>query len=273
MNRAGVLKARGASDGETPPDICAGDYSHMPSFIQISDPHIVTDGAMVCGHSDTASALKRAIATINEMLPRLNNVDCAIVTGDLTDHGTPEEYAHFTQLMAALQLPWMAVPGNHDRRDAMRAAFEGRDWMTARGPVQWHRDFGAFSVIGLDTLVDGAHHGCLCAQGLDFVDATLRAIGDQPAVIATHHPWIASGVPAIDADNLRNGDVLLERLAAHSGPVAAGQRGRPASRRCSSGTSSSGMTSSSAATAVNEAFSPNSCDSPPIIGGPTKNPA
>jgi len=191
----------------------------MASFIQITDTHIVEPGALVCGQSDTATALERAIATINARLPLWGDVDCAIVTGDLTDHGAPEEYAHFSALMDALDLPWLAVPGNHDRRGAMRAAFAGRDWMPESGPVHWVRDFGPFSVIALDTLLEGAHHGVLAEEGLDFLDTALAEIGDQPALVATHHPWMHTGIPAMDADNLRNGAAVMTRLEAHPGTV------------------------------------------------------
>lgn len=191
----------------------------MSGFIQITDTHIVAKGALVCGRSDSASALKRAIATINAALPVLDGIDCAILTGDLTDHGTPEEYAHFTELMAALDLPWLAVPGNHDQRAPMRAAFADAPWMPAEGPIHWRRDFAAFSVIGLDTLLEGAHHGALCADGFAFLDAELAALGDTPLVVATHHPWMHAGLPAMDRDNLHNGAALMDRLAAYRGPV------------------------------------------------------
>jgi 3',5'-cyclic AMP phosphodiesterase CpdA len=191
----------------------------MPSFIQITDTHIVARGALTCGRSDTATALQQAIATINAKLPLLEDVECAIVTGDLTDHGTPEEYAHFSAIMAALDLPWLAVPGNHDQRDCMRAAFADRCWMPEDGPVHWTRDFGAFSMIGLDTLLEGAHHGELSSDGFEFLDATLSAIMNRPVVVATHHPWVPSGIPSMDADNLRNGAKLFERLSDHPAPV------------------------------------------------------
>lgn len=191
----------------------------MPGFIQITDTHIVAPGELAYSRSDTAGALRSAIETINAKLPLLDGIVCAIVTGDLTDHGTPEEYAHFAAIMSDLKLPWMAVPGNHDRRAAMRAAFFSADWMPAEGPIQLKRDFGPFSVIGLDTLLEGAHYGELSPEGFAFVDAALTDIGSQPAVIATHHPWIHSGIPAMDADNLRNGEELMARLEAHPGPV------------------------------------------------------
>lgn len=191
----------------------------MSGFIQITDTHIVAPGALACGRSDTATALRRAIDTINAKLPLLRGVDCVIITGDLTDHGTAEEYTHFRTLIAGLDLPFLAVPGNHDQREPMRAAFGGTDWMPAEGPIHWRRDFGPFTLIGLDTLLEGAHHGALSQDGFAFVDTALTDLGDTPVVIATHHPWVHSGIPAMDADNLRNGAALLDRLEAYPGPV------------------------------------------------------
>ncbi|MCA3442431.1 MAG: metallophosphoesterase [Rhodobacter sp.] len=189
----------------------------MPAFIQISDPHIVAEGALVCGHSDTATALRRAVASINERLPALGPIDCAIVTGDLTDHGTDEEYAHFAQIMADLALPWQAIPGNHDTHDGMRRAFGDEHWMPAAGPIHWLRDFGPFVVIGLDTVLDGAHHGWLSDCGFAFLDKSLADLNCHPVIVATHHPWLHSGIPPMDADNLRNGAALIERLNSYKG--------------------------------------------------------
>ncbi len=189
----------------------------MSAFIQISDPHIVAKGALVCGHSDTATALRMAVASINERLRSLGPVDCAIVTGDLTDHGTDEEYQHFAEIMADLDLPWLAIPGNHDTHEGMRKAFGGSDWMPKTGPIHWLRDFGSFAVIGLDTLLEGAHYGWLSEEGFDFVDRSLTALNGRPAIIATHHPWLPCGIEPMDEDNLRNGAALMERLQSYSG--------------------------------------------------------
>lgn len=191
----------------------------MPAFIQISDPHIVAKGELVCGHSDTATALRLAIATINTRLPALGEVEHAIVTGDLTDHGTDEEYAHFAEIMADLALPWMAIPGNHDGREAMRRAFAALPWMPPSGPIQWKHDFGPFVAIGLDSLLEGAHHGWIAYEGFDFLDQCLTDAAGKEVIVATHHPCMTSGIPAMDADNLHNGADLIARLTAYAGPA------------------------------------------------------
>ena len=191
----------------------------MPAFIQLSDTHIVAKGDLACGHSDTATALETAVSTINERLDTFGQIDCVVITGDLTDHGTLVEYEHFLEIISALRLPWLAIPGNHDNHDVMRQALCDHDWMPASGPVHWHRDFGDFLLVGLDTLLDGAHHGMLCEDGFAYLDSILSAAPGRPLLVATHHPFMHSGIPAMDLDNLRNGDQLMKRLEEHQGPV------------------------------------------------------
>jgi len=191
----------------------------MTGFIQITDTHIVAPGALACGRSDTAEALHRAVATINAKLPSLDGIDCVIVTGDLTDHGAPEEYAHFTSIMAELERPWLAVPGNHDTREPMRAAFPDAAWMPTQGPIHWVRELGPFAIVGLDTLQEGARHGALGSEGLAFLDTALDDLGDKPVIVATHHPRIHAGIPAMDTDNLHDGAQLMARLEAYPGPI------------------------------------------------------
>jgi 3',5'-cyclic AMP phosphodiesterase CpdA len=121
--------------------------------------------------------------------------------------------------MSDLELPWIAIPGNHDNRKVMRSAFARQDWMPPSGPIQWVRNFGPFAVLGLDTLLDGAHHGALSDRALTFIDNQLTKLAGKPLVVATHHPWMHSGIPEMDADNLRNGDKLMERLEQYPGPI------------------------------------------------------
>jgi len=191
----------------------------MSKIIQISDTHIVAEGALAYGRSDTAAALHAAVATINAALPRIGPVDCAIVTGDLVDFALPKEYARFRSIMDALDLPYLAIPGNHDRRDSMRKAFANCDWMPRSGPVQWRRDLPDFTILGLDTLVAGKHHGEISDAGFAFLDAALTGLGDHPVLVATHHPIFHSGITPMDLNNLRNGMALLQRLSRHTGQV------------------------------------------------------
>ena len=87
---------------------------------QISDLHIKSPGSLAYGRVDTAAALGRCIAALNEFAPK---PDLVVISGDLADTPTSEEYDHLKRLLEPLKLPFVAIPGNHDSRELMRAAF------------------------------------------------------------------------------------------------------------------------------------------------------
>jgi 3',5'-cyclic AMP phosphodiesterase CpdA len=66
---------------------------------QITDLHVVAHDQLCYGRVATNAQLQEAIAHINTLTPR---PDVVIASGDLTDHGAPEEYAALHDLLRAL---------------------------------------------------------------------------------------------------------------------------------------------------------------------------
>ncbi len=192
----------------------------MTKILQISDTHVVGAGELAYGVVDTAAALAETVATINRRLPEIGPVDMVIVTGDLTEHGTAEEYDLFRTIMMPLEVPYRVVPGNHDRREAMRHAFAGEDWMPQDGPVAWSADFDDLTVVGLDSLREGRAAGFIEAPSLAVLDACLARLGGKPLIIAFHHPPFETGVMAMDRQNLLDPAPLLARIEAYPGDIA-----------------------------------------------------
>src|ERR1700749_3647262 len=87
---------------------------------QISDLHIKPPGTLAYGKVDTAKALERCIAALNEFAPAPAFV---VISGDLAGAPSVEEYDHLRRLLAPLNLPFAGIPGNHDSREMMRAGF------------------------------------------------------------------------------------------------------------------------------------------------------
>jgi 3',5'-cyclic-AMP phosphodiesterase len=189
----------------------------MTKIIQISDPHIVPHGQLAYGRVDTAPPLAECVATINRMLSVIGPIDMAIVTGDLTDFGTAEEYQRFRDIMAPLEIPYKAIPGNHDIRDTMRAAFSDQDWMPKSGPLHWRQDFEDLSLIGLDSTVAGASHGHLTEGTLTYLQEQLNDLHNKPAIVAVHHPPFLTGIEKMDAQNLRENSAFRDILSTYSG--------------------------------------------------------
>jgi hypothetical protein len=87
---------------------------------QISDLHIRPPRALAYGRVDTARALERCVAALNDLNPQ---PDLVVISGDLADTPTAEEYEYLKRLLAPLKLPFAGIPGNHDAGELMRAAF------------------------------------------------------------------------------------------------------------------------------------------------------
>jgi 3',5'-cyclic AMP phosphodiesterase CpdA len=179
---------------------------------QISDLHIKRPGALAYGKIDTAAALTRCIAELNRFTPRPRLV---VVSGDLVDTPTAEEYEHLGRLLAPLQIPLAVVPGNHDDRALLRAAFPHQPYARATGALNLSRNVGPLDVVLIDSSVPGAPHGLLDAATLGWLDVTLAADGARPALLFLHHPPFATGIAHMDRQNLRNADEFLGVLARH----------------------------------------------------------
>src|SRR6266436_269971 len=105
---------------------------------QISDLHIKPPGSLAYGRVDTARALERCVAALNEFAPK---PDLVVISGDLADTPTAEEYEHLKRLLAPLKVPFVSIPGNHDSRQLMRAAFP-QAYASAFGPLNQRVEIG-----------------------------------------------------------------------------------------------------------------------------------
>jgi 3',5'-cyclic AMP phosphodiesterase CpdA len=190
----------------------------MTRILQISDPHIVAPGSLYYGKVDTRAALEMAVKRINHDLERIGPIDCVIVSGDLVEHGKPEEYEAFKTTMSDLKLPYLALPGNHDCRETMRSSFAHQDWMPEDGPIQWVREFEDFCLIGLDTSVTDAPHGHLSEASLAFLSETMQRLNGKPLMIMLHHPPIRMGIHPMDDINLIEAERFETLVASYQGP-------------------------------------------------------
>jgi Icc protein len=190
----------------------------MARILQITDPHILPEGVLAYGQVDTGGALALTVETINAALPRIGPIDLVVVTGDLTDHGTAEEYARFKSIMAELTIGYVAIPGNHDDRDQMRAAFAGTQWMPPEGDIRWRMDVGDLTVLGLDTLVPSAPYGALSQHSLDWLRTQIATLDGRPLIVALHHPPVETGITQMDRQRLQRPAELETALGGYSGP-------------------------------------------------------
>ena len=179
---------------------------------QISDLHIKPPGALAYGRVDTARALERCVAALNEFRPL---PDFVVISGDLADTPASEEYEYLKRLLSPLKLPFAGIPGNHDSRAMMRAAFPQNAYAFSSGPLNQKIEVGGLDLLLLDSSVAGKPHGELDAATLQWLDATLASRADRPALLFLHHPPFIAGIWHMDRQNLINAGELAPIIERH----------------------------------------------------------
>lgn len=179
---------------------------------QISDLHIKPPGQLAYGRVDTAKALERCVAILNEFKPA---PDFVVISGDLADTPVVEEYADLTRLLAPLKLPFAVIPGNHDSREMMRATFSKARYAFPSGALNQKVEVGGLDLLLLDSSVPGKPHGALDAPTLRWLDATLSSSIDRPALLFLHHPPFTTGIWHMDRQNLSNASEFAAIVRRH----------------------------------------------------------
>jgi predicted phosphodiesterase len=161
---------------------------------QISDTHLGATRAS--GSIPPEHALEATVRALVPLRP-----DLVLLTGDITDGGDHESFLRAAELIEPLRAPVLAVAGNHDLPQPLRARFGGES----------ERVVDAWRILMVDTQVMGEIHGEV------DVDAVLRRLGHdegRPTMLALHHPPITpSANPWFE---LREGAELVAALAARS---------------------------------------------------------
>lgn len=181
---------------------------------QVSDPHVGVDPA-TGGDNLGARGLALAVERLVAMDPA---PACVLLTGDLADGGEPEQYVRLRELLAPLPMPVHPIPGNHDDRDALRAAFADHPLVAATDSyVQYAVELDGLRVLLCDTTIAGELGGVLDGPRLSWLATELEAAADTPVVVAMHHPPFDTGIAAMDAIGLQGASDLAALLARHPG--------------------------------------------------------
>ena len=185
----------------------------MARFLQLSDLHVVVEGARASGVLDTRSMLTRAINRLLNMRAALDPLDALLVSGDISDDGSPDSYAFAKAELERLGLPLYVVPGNHDAREPFRNAFAELAEVSSSDLIDWATPINDTLVVGLDTLIEGKGGGRLREYSIEFLRNALNTWGGGPVAVMLHHPPIRTGIHFMDAIGLENPQSLEAAIA------------------------------------------------------------
>jgi len=195
----------GRWDGKTDIDLGLTRIAqvHGPfSFVVASDTHIARTEEYF-GATDLANAASAATAL--DPPPAFFTI-----LGDITQGGTPAEYALVDRALAGLDVPYVPVPGNHDWYDG------GEAWFQHYGPDNYTFDYGGVHFVVWNM-----------AMGEDSIDGYL---GDELAHVPKTMPIVAlTHAPPSDAvirilrrlgvDYVLTGHLHTNRIVDHDGLI------------------------------------------------------
>lgn len=165
----------------------------MAVIAHLSDPHLTTGPLGVA----PATGLHRALCRVLALDPRPDRV---VITGDLVEHGTAEEYRLLREVIDRFPLPLHLVAGNHDDSATLLAEF---------GDTRFLGEATHYTTGDLVVLDSAAGH--LGPEQLAWLDNTLT----PQATVCLHHPPIPVGIPFLDRQRLADGEELAEVIRRH----------------------------------------------------------
>ena len=174
----------------------------MTRIVQVSDLHFGTEIPAVC------AGLLQAIAEINP--------DLVVVSGDLTQRATNEQFQAAQAFLASLKRPLLIVPGNHDIPlynlflRLLRPFHRYCQWITADLAPVWEN--GKVIVVGLNTADPLRHQkGVFRHLDLSRVESQFQSKHAIRIVVAHHPPMHAAGT---EKEPPRHAPEAIQRLAA-----------------------------------------------------------
>ena len=193
-------------------------------ILHVSDTHLFGDGTRHYGVVDTTAALRSVL----DRASAVPDVDVVVLSGDLSDDGTPASYRTLLELVE----PWAAergavvVPamGNHDLAAGFKDVLGERErTVLVRG----------FRIVTVDTSVPGAGYGRLDDAQLDRLRLALAGLEDsgpddpgreepaadpgpassRPTVVVLHHPPVPARSALHAALELQDPEALVDVCA------------------------------------------------------------
>ena len=151
---------------------------------QITDTHILARSSEQPRGRSRAENLRLCVEDINRQRP-----DAVVHTGDMVQHGLPEEYEHLREILSLLEAPLYVIPGNRDEREALRAAFGDQAYLPKNGDfLHYTVEDHPLRLVALDSTAAGERKGVYCQRRQAWLDGVLGSAPEKPTLLLIHHP-------------------------------------------------------------------------------------
>jgi Icc protein len=186
----------------------------LQTVLQFTDLHLFTDPTTRLKEVCTWESFARVLAAARQRFP---TPDLIVITGDIAHDEATSTYRALRGLLGDWLPRCRVLPGNHDYREGLRAAFPELLPAAHRAtdepvdaPLRFAATIGEWRLLGLDTHQPGQLSGRLEAGQLAWLDGQTRAFPRTPTLLFAHHPPRPIATPWLDRIRLENAEPLAE---------------------------------------------------------------
>ena len=183
---------------------CASSQRESFRILQLTDTHLFAQTQETLLGLPTQTSLQRIL---DRILSQPQLPDFIVLTGDLSQDGRAESYAHLSTLLEPLGLPIYWIPGNHDCVETMTRSLKAPVFAPDK-----HFQHQGWQFILLNSQIPGEVSGRLSTEVLEALTHQLETGPKQPTTLALHHPPITLQSAWLDSSALENPDELYAVL-------------------------------------------------------------
>ena len=178
----------------------------MFRIVHISDLHYQKNSDRIsCFYKDFLPLLMSPFEIIDSLLANCQkNIDLIIVSGDLCENGSVEDYKYVKQqLEARFSCSIVYCYGNHDNKNNMKLALYGDSGVLDNST--WQND--KIQVLSIDSSNQRYPDGFILDQTIDYAIEKLK--NGKDTLIVTHHHLLKNQFTMQRAEN---SDMLLSQI-------------------------------------------------------------
>lgn len=177
-------------------------------ILHLSDCHLHDSKTEIKAGYNTYKSLQ---SVINLALESKQEFDIAIISGDICQTPSAASYALFEQLISQLEIPFLAVPGNHDNPALLKTVAPHCPDELATSTIIKNTYF-----LLINSQVINQEYGEVCENDLQHIETLLEQHRTLVTVVIIHHPPVLTGSLWMDKIGLRNKSTFIETLTRFS---------------------------------------------------------
>lgn len=175
------------------------------SILHFTDTHLCADAELRLYGINTYNTFQD---TVRRAIAECGVPDFVLVTGDISQDGSPDSYNHFLSIVSGLAVPVYYLPGNHDSPPVMLQQLSGSGLV--RGERAFFRQ--AWQFILLNSCVEDCVEGCLNEHELAMLDERLELYPKHNTLVCLHHNPVTLDSPVFTEIGLNNSEDLFAVL-------------------------------------------------------------